>query len=306
METIEELTVFLTQTAADGARGRLQARGEAHAIICREGTLPEDAPAFGNTIDTDLAEYALSLLRASMALRESQGDADVWRKGFARAGNAFEALVQNGAPEDVNRGFYRIAGAAAYHLASYSALAFSLIAQRSDRPNFAPAEEALAFLILRDLDTLGTRARAWLLDPAHGDDGIARSAADGELDPDEVVTVIVTTTIFRAFAFFEFALQTGVVALADEARLLLRRAISLATHSSAVSLWWTARIALNLIDDLGQQLASGPSCRRSGWRRRIPGPAETLRGRTLFPARCRGRAMAVATRGGSQSDRPHR
>lgn len=250
METIEELTVFLTQTAADGARGRLQARGDARAIIRREGVLPDDAPAFGNTIDTDLAEYALSLLRASMALRESRGDPEIWRKGFARAGNAFEALVQNGAPEDVNRGFYRIAGAAAYHLAGYSALAFSLIAQRSDRPNFAPAEEALAFLILRDLDTLGARARAWLLDPSHGDDSIARSAADSELDPDDVVTVIVTTTIFRAFAFFEFALQTGVAALVDEARLLLRTTISLAKHANAVSLWWIARIALNLIDDL--------------------------------------------------------
>lgn len=250
METIEELTVFLTQTVADGARGRLQARGEARAIIRRDGVLPDDAPAFGNAIDTDLAEYALSLLRASMALRETQGAAEVWRKGFARAGNAFEALVQNGAPEDVSRGFFRIAGAAAYHLASYSALAFSLIAQRSNRPNLAPAEEALAFLILRDLDTLGARARGWLLDPAHSDDNITRSAAEGQLDPDDVVTLVVTTTIFRSLAFFEFALQTGVTALSDEAKSLLRRAIALAKHGNAVSLWWTARIALNLIDDL--------------------------------------------------------
>ncbi|CDZ68048.1 DEAD/DEAH box helicase-like protein [Neorhizobium galegae bv. orientalis] len=250
METIDELTVFVTQTAADGARGRLQARGEARAIIRRDGVLPDDAPAFGNTIDTDLAEYALSLLRASMALREAQGDPEIWRKGFARAGNAFEALVQNGAPEDVTRGFYRIAGAASYHLASYSALAFSLIAQRSDHTNFAPPEEALAFLILRDLNTLGMRARAWLLDPAHSDGNITRSAAEGELDPDDVVRLVVTTTIFRSLAFFEFALQTGVAALVEEARLLLRRAISLAKHANAVSLWWIARIALNLIDDL--------------------------------------------------------
>ncbi|KAA9382651.1 DEAD/DEAH box helicase [Neorhizobium galegae] len=250
METIEELTTFLTQVAADGARGRLQARGEARSIVRQDGVLPDDAPAFGNTIDTDLAEYALSLLRASMALRESQGEPEVWRRGFARAGNAFEALVQNGAPDDVNRGFYRVAGAASYHLASYSALAFSLISQRSDRPNFAPPEEALAFLILRDLDGLGAQARNWLLDPAHGDDSITRSAAEGELDPDDVVRLVVTTTIFRSLAFFEFALQTGVAALVDEARSLLRRAISLAKHANAVSLWWTARIALNLIDDL--------------------------------------------------------
>mgnify|MGYP001031797312 CR=1 FL=1 len=250
METIEELTTFLRQAGADGARGRLQARGEARAIIRRDGVLPDDAPAFGNTIDTDLAEYALSLLRAAMALREANGAPEVWRQGFVQAGNAFEALVQNGAADDANRGFYRVAGAAAYHIASYSALAFSLISQQSEQPNLAPPEEALALLILRDLSTLGTRARAWLLDPAHGDESITRLAGEGELDPDDVVTLVVTSTIFRALAFFEFALQTGTAALADEARSLLRRAISLAKQANAVSLWWISRIAFNLIDDL--------------------------------------------------------
>jgi hypothetical protein len=109
--------------------------------------LPGDAPAFGNTIDSDLAEYGFSLLRASLALREIGGDPEIWRRGFAHAGNTFEALVQNGAPEGANRGFFRVVGAASYHLASYSALAFSLIAQRPADANLAPSEEALVFLI---------------------------------------------------------------------------------------------------------------------------------------------------------------
>jgi hypothetical protein len=250
LETIDELSEFLTQATADGVRGRLQARGEARAIIRQDGVLPDDAPAFGKTIDTDLAEYGFSLLRASLALREMEGNPDIWRRGFVRGGNAFEALVQNASPEGPNRGFFRVVGAASYHLAGYSALAFSLIAQRPADANLAPAEEALVFLIMRDLTQLGVRARTWLLDAAHTDQAITQAVADGEIDPDDVVTLVVTTTVFRAFAFFEFALQTGFGALVDEARALLRRAVSLARHANAVPLWWIARIALNLIDDL--------------------------------------------------------
>ena len=88
METLDELTAFVTDAARDGVRGRLQARGEARAIIRQNGILPDDAPAFGDTIDTDLAEYGLSLLRASLALRELGGrrrDLAAWvRAGWKR------------------------------------------------------------------------------------------------------------------------------------------------------------------------------------------------------------------------------
>ena len=122
METSEDLTAFLQFASQDGARGRLRARGEARAIIRQAGILPEGAPAFAESIDTDLAEVGFSLLRASLALRETSGDSPATRSGFVRAGNAFEALVQNGAPDDVARGFNRVMGAAAYHLAGYSLL----------------------------------------------------------------------------------------------------------------------------------------------------------------------------------------
>jgi len=169
---------------------------------------------------------------------------------FAQAGNAFEALVQNGPPDDVARGFNRLMGAAAYHLAGYSALAFSLMSQDAADGNFAPAELVLISLILRDLNQLARQARDWLLDPAHADGELARRLEAEEIDPDDVVTEVVTTTIYRAFAFFQFALQTGESALAQEARALLERVLSLCKSANAVSLWWISRVALNLIDDL--------------------------------------------------------
>ena len=212
---------------------------------CRKGV-----PAFAPSIDTDLEEVGFSLLRASLALRET-GEAEViWRSGFARAGNAFEALVQNGAPDDVDRGFNRVMGAGAYHLAGYSALAFSLMSQAAQDANLSPSERALVSLMLRDLNGLTGLTRQWLLNPESSDQEITRQLTAGEIDPDDVVTTVVTSTVYRAFAFFQFALQTGEIALVDEAKALLNRALSLTKNANAVSLWWTVRVALNLIDDL--------------------------------------------------------
>jgi superfamily II DNA/RNA helicase len=250
LETIEDITSFLQQIGADGARGRLRARGESRALIRQEGILPEGAPTFTASIDVDLAEVGFSSLRAALALREAGGDSEVWRTGFVRAGNAFEALVQNGPPDDVARGFNRVMGAAAYHLAGYSALAFSLMSHGAEGANLAPAEQAIVLLLLRDLNELSRQARAWLLNIANGDIDIARRLEAQEIDPDDAVTIIVTSTIYRAFAFFHFALQTGDIALVEEARTLLRTGLSLSKSANAVSLWWISRVASNLLDDL--------------------------------------------------------
>lgn len=250
METVEDLESFLQQIGADGLRGRLQARGETRTLIRHDGTLPEGAPPFSSSIDVDLAEVGFSLLRAALALREAQGSPATWRQGFVRAGNAFEALVQNGPPTESNRSFNRVMGAAAYHLAGYTALAFSLMIQGTENSNLAPAEEAITLLLIRDLDRLADSAKSWLLDPSNSDVEIVRRLEEEEIDPDDAVTLIVTSTIYRGFSYFQFALQTGSQGLVNNARQLLNGALNLSKNANAVSLWWISRVALNLIDDL--------------------------------------------------------
>jgi hypothetical protein len=234
----------------DGIGGIL-ARGEARAIIRREGQLPEGAPAFAASLDTDLSEYGFSLLRASLVLRERQeGDAAVWREGFLTAGNAFEALVRNGSHESPQRGFWRVMGAASYHLAGYAAMAFSLMAQAEDEANFAPAERAIVRLLVSDLGTLRSEAEAWLRNPEHGDNAVQAELEGEEGDIDDAFSIILTTAVYRAFAFFEFALLTGETAMHEEALSILRRGLRIANAVGAVSLWWIIRVALKLIDDL--------------------------------------------------------
>ncbi len=234
----------------DNVRGRLLARGEARAIIRRAGQVPEDAPPLGDTLDSDLAEYGFSLLRACLALREQEGEAAVWRSGFLRAGNAFEALVRNGAPEAPARGFFRTMGAASYHLAGYSAMAFSLIKQQEQNPNFAPSELAIARLLLRDLRGLREDTLRWLRNASYQDNTIRMGLTQGDLETEELLSIVLTTTVYRAFAFFDFGLATGENSLHERAISLLDVALRVARNSGAVTLWWIIRVARNLIDDL--------------------------------------------------------
>jgi hypothetical protein len=151
LETPDELTGFLAGVTQDGVWNRLLYRGEAWALMREDGVLPEDAPRLGNTIETDLSEHGFSVLRAALALREKAGPSELSNRGFERAANAFEALVRNGDPNARKRGFHRTLAAAAYHLAGYSAVAYSLFNETDEDLNASPAETAITLLILRDL-----------------------------------------------------------------------------------------------------------------------------------------------------------
>lgn len=252
METIDELTEFLATATADGILGRLLYRGAAWSLMREEGVLPENAPPLGATIETDLAEHGFALLRGAMAMRAQAGTSELTSKAFERAANAFEALVRNGDPEAPDRGFRRTVAAAAYHLAGFSAVAYSLFNEMTDDLNTSPGETAIRHLILRDLDQLRGFVREWLGDEAHTDEQIAEELQGEAPDVDEVLSTILNTTICRALAFFDFALETGEPELAENSRVLLANAVSLANNAENVPLWWISNLCRHLIDDLWQ------------------------------------------------------
>jgi len=207
LETIDELTAFLTTATIDGILGRLLYRGAAWSLMREEGVLRECA-ALGATIETDLAEHGFALLRGAMALRAQAGASDLTSKAFERAANAFEALVRNGDPESPDRGFRRTIAAAAYHLAGFSAVAYSLFNETAADLNASPGETAIRHLILRDLASCAA-SFASVGRRAHGDEQIAEALRGEEPDVDEVLSTILNTTICRALAHFDFALETG-------------------------------------------------------------------------------------------------
>ncbi|MCW0366555.1 hypothetical protein NB699_001538 [Xanthomonas sacchari] len=252
METTDELTAFLIDATADGILGRLLYRGAAWSLMREAGVLPESAPPLGATIETDLAEHGFSLLRGAMSLRTKAGASDLTSKAFERAANAFEALVRNGDPEAPDRGFRRTIAASAYHLAGFSAVAYSLFNEAAEDLNTTPGETAIRHLILRDLDRLRIFVRDWLGNEAHGDERMAEFLVGDESDVDEVLSTVLNTTLCRALAFFDFALETGEEQPMESARRLLTTAVSLADNSANVPLWWISYLCRHLIDDLWQ------------------------------------------------------
>lgn len=252
METIDELTTFLTTATVDGILGRLLYRGATWSLMRENGVLPLNSPPLGATIETDLAEHGFALLRGAMALRAQAGASELTSKAFERAANAFEALVRNGDPKSPDRGFRRTIAAAAYHLAGFSAVAYSLFNETSDDLNASPGEAAIRHLILRDLSQLRGFVRDWLDDGAHGDEQVAETLRGEEPDIDQVLSTILNTTICRALAHFEFALETGEPEPINSARALLTTAVSLADNAENVPLWWMSNLCRHLIDDLWQ------------------------------------------------------
>jgi hypothetical protein len=236
LETTEELITFLTAATQEGVLGRLLYRGTAWSLMRADGVLPTNAPALGATIETDLADHGFSLLRAAMALHAQADPSDLTNKAFERAANAFEALVRNGDPQSSDRGFRRTIAAAAYHLAGFSAVAYSLFNEVVQDLNSAPGETAVMYLVLRDLNSLRSFVRAWLSDQAHSDSHMAELLRDRDADFDEVLSTILNTTICRALAFFDFALETGDEEPLGTARSQLTICVDLADNAGNVPL----------------------------------------------------------------------
>src|SRR3546814_18177008 len=63
---------------------------------------------------------------------------------------------------------------------------------------------------------------------------------------------ILNTTICRALAFFDFALETGEEEPIESARALLATAVSLADNAENIPLRWISSLCRHMIDDLWQ------------------------------------------------------
>ncbi|WP_216923348.1 DEAD/DEAH box helicase [Synechococcus sp. CCAP 1479/9] len=252
MESIDELSNFLTTATEEGILGRLLYRGVAWSLMRENGILPPNGPPLGATIETDLAEHGFALLRGAMALRAQTGSSGLTSKAFERAAIAFEALVTNGDPESPDRGFRRTIAATSYHLAGFSAVAYSLFNETIGDINTTPGETAIRLLILRDLGKLRDFVHDWLVDEAHQDEQIAETLRGADPDVDDVLSTVLNTTICRALAHFDFALETGDSEPIETARALLDTAVSLADNAENVPLWWISNLCYHLIDDLWQ------------------------------------------------------
>jgi len=262
---LEQLQNTVESAIEPAFRGRLLARGQARAMIWRDGVLPQGARPFARTLSYDLLSYGNSLLSLAMRIREQEGNEALARPAFEHAGEAIEAVVSKGDPENPQRGFLRLLSASAFHLGRLSARAFSMLAASIQNANLSPIERALALLILRSLDEIENEITAWRIDGMAAEGRLAEELEaalerldDGEVDadgPDLVLDALdkaLTDVFYTGLSTFMIALQTGEERLVEAARAEFRNGLEQCSTLNLVPQWWCFRLAGHLIDDLWQ------------------------------------------------------
>ncbi len=264
MPTIESIQADIDDAATPGFRGRLIARGQARAMIWRDGVLPADAPVFSPQLSYDLHSYAYSLLELALRLRELGGETARARIGFEQAATALEAVMAKGARGDSDRDFHFVMAAAAYHLAQLSARAYSLLTIVQADDNFSPIERALAHLMLRDFGALNAAVFAFRLGGAGSDESIT-AAFQVQFDQVEAaqqpsdspssflfdgIDLALTDNFFAAMAMFLLSIERGERSLLEEALARLDEGISICGELNMLPQWWAYRVAKHLLSDL--------------------------------------------------------
>lgn len=261
--TPEAIVADIAEAATAGFRGRLIARGQARAIIWRDGTLPADAPAFAPQLSYDLHSYAYAMLGLGLRLRELGGDAAQARIAFEQAATALEAVIAKGDRQEVDRDFHFVMAAASYHLAHLSARAYSLLAIVETEENFSPVERTLAQLMRRNFGAL----RSSVLDYRASRQGSdARITADIQTHLDQAedaappddghdflfdgLDVALTDAFMAAMSLFLFALERGERSLVDQALERLRISLAICSEMNMLPQWWAHRLAIHLLSDL--------------------------------------------------------
>ena len=262
----EEIVAAIDEAAAPGFRGRLLARGQARAMIWRNGVLPENSPAFSPQLSYDLLGFGYSILGLGLRLRELGDDEARARLAFEQAATALEATITRSNPADADRSFHFIMAAASYHLARYSARAYSLLSIISNEDNFSIIEKSLAKLMLRDFTALEAAVIAFKTSGIASDERISETLSDmmddEEQQPEgrdegeastsmfDAVDLALTDGFLGALAVFLLAIERGERSLLDDALDRLRQGLDVCIELSLVPQWWTHRLAIHLLADL--------------------------------------------------------
>ena len=152
--TIKDLESAIDQAISPGFRGRLLDRGQSRSMIWKDGVLPPNSPKFSPDLSYDLLSYGFSLLGMGMRLREMDGASEIYQAAFSKAASSIEHVVFKADTDDVAHTFHSILAASAYHLAQFSAKAYSLLRDALNEEKISYIERSLCLVILRDLNSL--------------------------------------------------------------------------------------------------------------------------------------------------------
>lgn len=271
LETSEEIIEAIRAATATGFRGRLLARGQARAMIWRDGELPDDAPEFTPQLSEDLQGYAYSLISLGLGLRNLDGDAFYSRLAFEYAATALESVIGKGARDSTDCDFHFVMAAASYHLANLSARAYSLLAMVGDDDNFSPIERALTKLIRREFHILRSsvltyrvrgegseeriindmQANAGSQNEEEADGNSVGNIDDAEYNPlFEGLDTALTDTYMTAMSLYILAIERGERIYLTKAIEKLQAGLTVCSRFNMLPQWWVIFITIHLLSDL--------------------------------------------------------
>jgi superfamily II DNA/RNA helicase len=251
----EEAAAAIRAATSRGYRNDLLAKGQARALIWREGLLPPGAPAFSDLLSYDLLSYAYSLAMQGLRLLDQQSELDAARLAFENAASALEAVTSRGR-SDSDTDFHRLVAGACYHLARYSARAFSMLHEGLSGANLSSPERALALLMLRDLSGLEALITATRLDGSSRDSSLVDRLESIHLDGEatdrlfEIIDTALADNFMAAISIAMLAFERGEVRLLDEGIARLRTGLASAGELAIVPQWWCHRLAIHVLGDL--------------------------------------------------------
>lgn len=262
-ETVDEIEAAIGEATTPGFREQLLARGEARSMIWRDGVLPEDSLAFDQLLSYDLLSYGYSLLSLGLRLVEANGSRSLTQRAFEGAATAIESVIARG-PNSRERGFHRVVAAAAYHLGSFSARAYSLLQTALDSGEVTTGERCLIHIIRRDLDTLAALILSHRDEDAAADSGLVETLRglleptsdedqdddSGDTDVIDVVELALTDAFISAISMALLAFERGEEALLNSALSTLQIGLRAAGELNMVPQWWCHRLAIHLLRSL--------------------------------------------------------
>ncbi|MNU29717.1 ski2-like helicase [compost metagenome] len=261
--TPDTISAAIGEAVEAGFRGRLIAKGQARAMIWRDGVLPADARGYPPQLDYDLQSLGYSLLSLGLRLLEIGGDPTRARMAFEQAATALEAVIAKGARGGADRDFHFVMAAASYHLAHLSARAFSLLSVVSADANFSAVERALAHLMRRDMNALREQTIGYRFGGDGSDARITemirqRIEVDGvaalQDEPHDVLyeglDLALTDNFFGAMSRFLLAVDRGESELVASAVAQLGEGLAISAEFNLLPQWWSHRIAVHLLSDL--------------------------------------------------------
>lgn len=271
MADAQTIVAQIEEALAPEFRASLLARGQARSMIWRRGELPADSPEFSPNLSYDLLSYGFALITQGLQLLDLGEARESARRAFENAASAIESAIVNAATSD-DTDFHRLIAGAAYHLAGYSARAFSVLHRNIDAGNLSPVETCLARLILRDLDGVADDIAIVRASGAGDDEALlelirqAYPEGDGpptdstlagdaeETDPDaalfNAVDLALNDNFMGALSAAMLAFARGERALLETALVRLARGLKASSDAGMIPHWWCHRLASHLLDDL--------------------------------------------------------